>query len=190
MFEWHQQKLLCIEWCTWSPHHLGDLVSWSSNRWFRLWLQASVIAEACDINGCSPWEFSNTSNYSKHLHKTMTAQTRWQGTLFAGKWYAVTFMTFGFVCFHHQWNKGDLWVSDRQIDGGNFNFSDPLLQWNDPLWAARSTRWLFPRGKDSQGHLGEIMSLSIFRPNDNLQITHSQRNIHRYQSFRAIRHFN
>lgn len=46
-----------MEWCTPSQHKLSDLISRSLNRWLCPWLQASLIAEACDINGSSPWEF-------------------------------------------------------------------------------------------------------------------------------------
>lgn len=75
LFEWHLKKLPCTECCTPSPYHLVDPFSRSSNRWLCLWLQASVIALACDINGSSPWEFSNTSNHIPHLH---TFIKRWQ----------------------------------------------------------------------------------------------------------------
>lgn len=68
-------------------------------------------------------------------------------------------------------------------------FFDSPLRLNDPLWTVRSNRWLRPRGKDFQGHLGHIKSLSLFQPNDNLQCTLNGILIHTL-SFRAIRHRN
>lgn len=116
---------------------------WSSNRWLRPWLQASVIAEACDINGSSLWEFSNTSNRSPHSH----AAVKRRCADAAGR--------FSCGCFYPQRYKGE-WC---QIDWGTrcfffFFFFDSPLKWNGPLWIARSTRWLFPWGEDSQAHLG------------------------------------
>lgn len=164
LFEWRRN---CTEWCTPSPNRLGDPISRSSNRWLCLWLQASVIAEAWDINGSSPWEFSNTFNHSSHSH---TFRKRWQYK-HAEKTLCLLGVTFCNVCFHPQRYKGEQWASCGQIDWGTHSFFDSPLKLNDPLWTARSTRWLFPRGKDSQGHLGDIKSLSLFRHNDNLQIT-------------------
>lgn len=71
LFEWQIHKLPRVERCTPSPHLSADPISRSSNRWLRLWLQISLIAgafsvQARDINGSSPWEFSNATNYSPH----------------------------------------------------------------------------------------------------------------------------
>lgn len=150
LFEWHLQKLPCIEWYTPSPYLLGDPISRSSNRWLCLWLQASVIAEACDINGSSPWEFFNTFNHSPHSHTFMKG---WQykhaeKNCFFLEVKCVYNGNICNVCFHPQrhkrWATSALWPNRLR----NPSFFDSPLKWSDPLWIARSTRWLFPWGKD------------------------------------------
>ncbi len=104
------------------------------------------------------------------LHKMMTVQTCWKKLCLLEV--KCVYSDNILLCLLsstkiQRWVMRELWPH-RLRDP---SFSDSPLKWNDPLWTARSTRWLFPWGKDSQGHLGDIKSLSLFRPNDNLQIT-------------------
>lgn len=128
LFQWH----LCLSWS-----FLGDLISSSSNRRLCLWLQASVIAGACDINCSSPWEFSNTSKRSLHSHRFMR-QWQYKHVKVCCRWSEC-------VRLHLQSWK---WLVLSGLRPNRLRDLQ-LLKRRHPLWTAGSTRWLFLQGKDS-----------------------------------------
>lgn len=83
-----------------------------------------------------------------HLHERMTVQTRWKKNCFFLEVKCVYNGNICNVCFHPQrhkrWATSALWPNRLR----NPSFFDSPLKWSDPLWIARSTRWLFPWGKD------------------------------------------
>lgn len=122
------------------------------------------------INGSSPWEFSITSNHSPYVY---TFRQRWQYkhneiNLFAGGEMRVTI---SYVCFHPQRYKGERRVSCGEIDQRDSSFFDSPSQAKCPTLNREVNQMVVSPRQGLSGTLGGIKSLSLFRPNDNLQDT-------------------